>query len=316
MNIRLLFLCILVILVSKSKICMPMSKEADEYMLGKETSPSHIVFCSDKFDPVGMIDSDEYKKMVEKGVISCIDAFVVDLQTNTYFIITRKDEPAKGFQWIPGGRQEKFSSITETARCKCKKEVGIDVEVHETLGSWSTVFPRSAWDCPTHTTNTVVLAFSKSQNCNLDGHHENGCWISLETEPENIYLKAIYKKALEALKAYKISRLHQAVLAQNHNLEEIKEAHKLLSNFPKTNINELVEGKRILERVLTLSQTDTSRKIIELLLESGAKFSSKESARLKPGNLLHKMIATYMRARKLKGAASFEPIATSSYCTG
>jgi len=285
----------------------------DEYALGKEISKSHIVFCKDIFECPGRLEKELYGKMVENTVITCVDIFVVNLDTSTYFALTRKDEPAKDFQWIPGGRQEKFKSIEEIAQKKCKDEVGIDIEVYKVLGAWSTVFPRSCWNCPTHTTNIAVVAFCKSQACNLDAHHEQGRWLPLGTLPGNGYLDLAHTEMLKALRAYKISCLHQAVLTQNQNREIINQALADLEKYPQVNIDKRVEKKQLLERVLTLNDTSTNREIVELLLKFGATLPIHASNQLDPKNYLHRSIRVHMYEKLISNAARFTNYITSSY---
>jgi colanic acid biosynthesis protein WcaH len=142
-----------------------------------------------------------YHQAVESLPIMCVDIFVVDLATNRYLLVYRKNRPAKGTFWVPGGRILKGESFFESAERKCCQELGIQIIPHEVVGIYNLIFPDSEWETATHTPAVVVLATYDPQegSVSLDELHANFRWVSL-FEPNTIdYIEDIRQKVLKLL---------------------------------------------------------------------------------------------------------------------
>ena len=61
-------------------------------------------------------------------------------------LVERRDEPAQGKWWFPGGRHIKGETFFSAAERKCKSETGLRGTATQVLGVWNTFFPTSAWD--------------------------------------------------------------------------------------------------------------------------------------------------------------------------
>lgn len=168
-----------------------------------------------------------YQQIVENLPISCVDIFVYDPQTESYFIVKRHNKPAAGLLWVLGGRQIIFESFFQAAIRKCADEMHLQVLPIAALGHYSTTFIDSEWGSPTHTNNRVVLAIVEpGSSPSPDRNHSNERWVSLyrspldtefEVRPENLYLFHLWQDALAA-----ISQHRDLIDRISNNQEELK----------------------------------------------------------------------------------------------
>jgi ADP-ribose pyrophosphatase YjhB (NUDIX family) len=192
MNFTMLFLYILSLPAFLLSSDFPHLVKADD--------GAYISFCSSSY-PTNktLLPSGLYKDIVDSMPICCVDVFVYNTQLKKYFTVVRKEAPAKGIRWLPGGRLCKGEGFFECAQRKCLDEVGIIIEPLAILGVYSTLYPDSAWDCPTHTVNIAIFALTDQQEAYLNQDHKNGQWISIEETLGNDYLNAIYDQSKKYL---------------------------------------------------------------------------------------------------------------------
>ncbi len=156
-----------------------------------------------------------YRQVVKNLIITCIDVFVYDPVNGRYLLVKRKQKPAQGMWWVPGGRHCKGESFFEAACRKCKEELSIDILPIACLNSYSTIFSDSEWNCQTHTINQVVFALSSSGSYPVvDPNHDTWCWLDIHESPSNssffadyssddyMYLQYIYDEAIVLISNY------------------------------------------------------------------------------------------------------------------
>ncbi len=139
------------------------------------------------------LTSNFYRKAVAQLPIVCVDIFLVNPITKEFFLIFRNKKPVQGIFWVPGGRIYKGESFFECAQRKCNDEIGIKITPQAIVNVYSTVFPDSSWDCPTHTINIVVLAYCDQESIlpKLDHFHSGYKWVSIYQAIEDPYIEAI-----------------------------------------------------------------------------------------------------------------------------
>ncbi len=172
-----------------------------------EVSENHIVYC-DQPEVKGFIEKSTYQQAVHQLPIVCVDIFLYNPKLETYLLVYRKNAPAKDTWWLPGGRLHKGESFFEAAKRKCWDEVKVKVLPLKQLGTYSTVFPDSEWQCQTHTINTVVLAILSSEETpEVNLEHGGYQWRHLTQPPDlkDPYLNHAYQEALK-----KIAKLEKA----------------------------------------------------------------------------------------------------------
>lgn len=150
---------------------------------------------------VSVIKKESYCDAVTQLPICCVDIFLFNPMDCTYFLVLRKDPPAKGIWWLPGGRLYKGESFFDCSQRKCKDEVGLEVTPIKTIGFAATLFPDSMWNTQTHTVNTLVLAIvNDQQKPSVDKTCETFQWIPINSAPQDQYVNHAYKKALKVIK--------------------------------------------------------------------------------------------------------------------
>jgi colanic acid biosynthesis protein WcaH len=162
----------------------------------------HYDYCEKPIEIVQEVDAEIYQAFVANMPIVCVDIFIYCPKRQAYLMVKRSQEPAKEEWWYPGGRMWKGESFEATAQRKCSDEVGISEVSIEVLDQvYNTIFPRSAWGCPTQTFNVIALAvLDKDQEAKLDPLHEEYRWVPIEEKPEKDYLRSVYDQVLMRLR--------------------------------------------------------------------------------------------------------------------
>lgn len=103
-----------------------------------------------------LLDDADYRKFVESMPIVCVDVLLTR-EDGSVLLVKRHSEPVRGLFWFPGGRLLMRETFFEAARRKLKKEVGLrETSACRVLGTWNTLFQKSAWGGPTQTVNVLV----------------------------------------------------------------------------------------------------------------------------------------------------------------
>ena len=140
-----------------------------------------------------------YKQFVTSMPIVCVDVLLTRADGSA-LLVQRHAEPVKGLYWYPGGRLLMGESFADAALRKTKKEIGLVASFCRVLGTWNTIFERSAWGAPSQTINVLVHAVAddaspsprvcgdKRGKC-ADGHHGGFKWVSPQlAEGEDVYI--------------------------------------------------------------------------------------------------------------------------------
>ncbi|MDQ1281103.1 MAG: hypothetical protein QG670_2367 [Thermoproteota archaeon] len=87
-----------------------------------------------------MIPSSLYKQIQEVMPIPSIEAVI--MSEGFLLFLKRKNSPAKGEWWFPGGRIRKGETFKETLFREVKEETGLDVKIIEFIGVYNRIFPE------------------------------------------------------------------------------------------------------------------------------------------------------------------------------
>jgi|AntRauTorcE11898_2_1112593.scaffolds.fasta_scaffold99196_1 colanic acid biosynthesis protein WcaH len=90
------------------------------------------------------IPDDEWETVVRNVPIVSIDLVV--RSADGIVLGKRTNEPAKGEWFVPGGRVHKHERLVEAARRVASEELGVDVEVVETLGAYEHLYHEAELD--------------------------------------------------------------------------------------------------------------------------------------------------------------------------
>jgi len=132
-----------------------------------------------------------YRQYIHNCIVACVDCVIVRVDKNTgqkqCILVERRDEPAKGKWWFPGGRQFKGETFFKAAERKCKSETGIKGIATQVLGVWNTFFDTSAWDIKgingTQTINIAVyIEVPDGSEVFLDKTSNRFRWININPD--------------------------------------------------------------------------------------------------------------------------------------
>lgn len=76
-----------------------------------------------------------YSKVVKNFPISCVDILIKNTKNELLFV-KRKNQPAKGCWWIPGGRVIHGEKRKTAAKRKAREECGIAIQNLKELGTF------------------------------------------------------------------------------------------------------------------------------------------------------------------------------------
>ena len=126
-----------------------------------------------------------YNQILENIPIPCVDIAII--YNGAVLIVKRKDRPAKGQWWVPGGRVLKGEMMSDTAKRKSKEEVGIECQVGPIIHTAETIFPDGPEGIPFHSINSCFFMYPSSDSAipDLDNHHTDLKWVRFI--PENIH---------------------------------------------------------------------------------------------------------------------------------
>lgn len=143
---------------------------------------------------MGFIQPEEYKNILEKIAIPCVDAVI--LIDNKFLLIKRKNEPAKGQWWLPDGRVYKNETLKDAIKRKVKEEIGIDIEIVKKLGVDETIFGTGPFGFGVHTINTFFFCKTINKNIKIDDHHSEYKLFDKIDESWHNYVKNAIRAAL------------------------------------------------------------------------------------------------------------------------
>jgi GDP-mannose mannosyl hydrolase len=110
--------------------------------------------------------------------IVCVDCLVVN-DVGNYLLVKRKNEPLKGEYWVPGGRLHKNERLVDAVQRKMREEIGVEVEILESLGFFEEFFEHTAEDAPggAHSISLLYLVKPKSYDIRLDDQSVEWGWF-------------------------------------------------------------------------------------------------------------------------------------------
>jgi colanic acid biosynthesis protein WcaH len=135
------------------------------------------------------IPQEDYNKILKIMPLACIDIAIVS--HGSILLVKRKDPPAKGEWWVPGGRILKGETMKDCATRKAKEEIGIDCRVGPIIYTAETIFDDGPFGIPVHTINSCFLMYPKTIEfaCHIDSHHEDYRWFDKVNKKLNIYVQ-------------------------------------------------------------------------------------------------------------------------------
>ena len=116
-----------------------------------------------KKDEPNFIPTTLYDQIMQLMPIPSVEAVIVIEDSLLY--LKRKNNPAKGQWWFPGGRIHKGESFEQTLHREVKEETGLKIESYKFIKAYSRVFPER------HDITIAYLCKCKEREINLDSEH-------------------------------------------------------------------------------------------------------------------------------------------------
>jgi len=128
----------------------------------------------------------EFKALIKNGILLSID-LIIKNDNDEVLIGKRKNNPAKDFWFVPGGRVFKHESFREALDRICNAEVGrlINPDQFRKLGLYNHIYEGNFFDDPGFNTHYIAIGVELSlsnirMNAAMDHQHDEHKFISIE----------------------------------------------------------------------------------------------------------------------------------------
>jgi ADP-ribose pyrophosphatase YjhB (NUDIX family) len=111
----------------------------------------------------GFIHLTIYDQIIKLMPIPSVEAVIVI--DGSLLFLRRKNDPAMGQWWFPGGRIHREESFEETLHREVKEETGLEIESYLFIKAYSRVFPER------HDITIVYLCKCKESKIEIDSEH-------------------------------------------------------------------------------------------------------------------------------------------------
>jgi colanic acid biosynthesis protein WcaH len=153
-----------------------------------------------------MLSVDDFKLVVKNAPLFSIDLVVLN-EKHEMLVGLRKNEPASGFWFVPGGRTYKGETIVEAFRRITEAELGRSFERERfvMLGIYDHFYGNSCFDesVSTHYINAPHFMFVTSTELELPlVQHNNYRWVPIEAVEADDEIHRFSKIFLSDLVSY------------------------------------------------------------------------------------------------------------------
>jgi colanic acid biosynthesis protein WcaH len=142
------------------------------------------------------ISENEYSKILRTFPIPCVDLIIKNTRGEVLMLM-RKNEPAKGEWWFPGGRILHGESRHQAVKRKLKEECGL---IADNITEWKTLdvfLSNTTENYTTHAVSTFYLISTSEGELKLDSQSSEAMWKmpnEWEKHVKNELIKDIFKQ--------------------------------------------------------------------------------------------------------------------------
>lgn len=171
----------------------------------------------------GFIEPELYSDIHRLMPIPCVDIVVV--RGDRALLVHRREEPARGRYWIPGGRIRRGESLPAAAQRLVLAETGIEIDVPILVDAESLIFQTDPFG---HGKGTHAVAIVMAARCvsdgdiELDGNHDNALWSSGHDASLDSYVKNAIRNGVMKVKVREAMANGTATKVAKQRLEDIR----------------------------------------------------------------------------------------------
>ena len=127
------------------------------------------------------IPENDYKEILSTMPILCVDLMI--FFDGKCLLLKRKNEPAKGQYWFPGGRIYKMETIKDAALRKAKEEVNLNCRFQQIVSIEESMFKRNGkMATDIHTVNVCCkLVTASISEIAIDKQHNSHIWVTIDS---------------------------------------------------------------------------------------------------------------------------------------
>jgi len=135
------------------------------------------------------IPDELYEEILNAVPFVCVD--IVIKNEDSFFLAKRKNKPAQGQWFFPGGRVLKNEKLEDAAIRKIQQETGLNAKIEKILGVDETIFPDGPFGGSVHSVNVVFLAnvTNASKTVVLDDQNDEYQWYTHIDDAWHPYVK-------------------------------------------------------------------------------------------------------------------------------
>jgi len=141
------------------------------------------------------IPAELYERIIENMPVFCVD--VVVQKDKKVLLVYRKEEPAKGEWWLPGGRVLKGEKILNAIKRKVNEETGLEVKNIKYLGIQEYFSDKSVFDNIKTGTHCIVGVYlvEVEGDVEIDLTSSDYKWINQIEDGLDDYVKKALKSS-------------------------------------------------------------------------------------------------------------------------
>jgi ADP-ribose pyrophosphatase YjhB (NUDIX family) len=141
------------------------------------------------------IPEELYLQICRVMPIACVDLLVAD-QDGRILLVKRKNEPAAGQWWFPGGRVHLNETRADAAVRKLREECNLEAVGTIECGTYDLIFPDCQEVVASHGITTLFLMHITSSIVRIDSQSEDWQWL-LPHEWRDIPLHPFVRQSME-----------------------------------------------------------------------------------------------------------------------
>jgi len=132
-----------------------------------------------------MIPSHLYDQVVKLMPIPSVEALIV--KQSAFLFLRRRNEPAKGQWWLPGGRIRKGETLQNALFREVEEETGSSVSIVRQINAYSRIFPER------HDITIVYLCETKGDKVVLNCEHSEYAFFKVLPKEIHPFLVQVLK---------------------------------------------------------------------------------------------------------------------------